>query len=187
MRVRKITDAAVEPVTLAEDKAQLRVDFADDDARITGYITAARQEAEDICQRTLITTTWESVFDGFPEDGGPLRLLMARIIAASSLTYIDTAGVLQTLNPADYQVDVDSEPGYVAPGYDKAWPATRAVLNAVRVRYTAGYGAAAATVPAPIKQWLLLRITQHYNGCAGDQQAEMAQHPLLDVYRIRVF
>jgi len=49
---------AVEPVTLEETKAHLRVEFADDDALIAGLIKAARDCAESATNRKLITQPW---------------------------------------------------------------------------------------------------------------------------------
>lgn len=46
-----------EPVTLAEVKAHLRVDFADDDTLLSSMITAARQIIEDYCHISLVQKT----------------------------------------------------------------------------------------------------------------------------------
>jgi uncharacterized phiE125 gp8 family phage protein len=159
MTIVKITDATVEPITLAEAKLWLRVDQTDEDALIGALITSVRKAAEHEMQRTLIATTWELVVDAFP---AALRLEMPKILSVASVKYIDTAGVEQTLSPADYLVDMDSEPGYVVPAYLKAWPSTRAQINAVRVRYTAGYGPAATDVPQSIVNWLRLHLEHYY-------------------------
>jgi uncharacterized phiE125 gp8 family phage protein len=87
---------------------------------------------------------------------------MPKVLSVVSVKYIDTAGVEQTLSPLDYLVDMDSEPGYVVPAYGKTWPCTRAQINAVRVRYTAGYGATAADVPQSIVNWLRLHLEHYY-------------------------
>lgn len=48
--------AITEPVTLAEAKAQCRVEFDTDDELISGYITAARQYVENFLNKPLV---WE--------------------------------------------------------------------------------------------------------------------------------
>jgi uncharacterized phiE125 gp8 family phage protein len=61
-----VTPPAEEPVSLAEAKSHLRVDFADDDALIAGIIVAARQRAETVCRRALVSQQWRLVVDRFP-------------------------------------------------------------------------------------------------------------------------
>lgn len=159
MALIRITAPAVEPLTLAEAKLHCRVDGSDEDALITALIVAAREQAEHETGRALVTQTWELVHDVFPE---AFVLRRAPIQSVTSLKYLDSAtGAEQTLDPADYLLDKDSEPGYVVPAYGKAWPATWPVPNAVRVRYVCGYGLGAA-VPVAIKQWMLLAIGTMY-------------------------
>ena len=68
--------------------------------------------------------------------------------------YVDEALVEQTLDPLAYGVDMDE--GFLIPF--GAWPATAIVVNAVRIRYRAGYGEAGEDVPEPIRQWIALRV-----------------------------
>ena len=161
MAYKRTVDASTEPVTLAEAKRHLREDLVntDNDTDISAAIKAARHACEERLQRTLITTTWQLTLDAFPE---AIYLPMARIIAVSALQYYDADGALQTLSGADYLVDTASEPGYIVPGYGLSWPATQDRINAVVVTYTAGYGAAASDVPAPIKQWIKLALGDLY-------------------------
>lgn len=46
-----------EPVTLAEVKSHLRVDFTDDDVLLAALITACREAIEDYCHITLVPKT----------------------------------------------------------------------------------------------------------------------------------
>jgi uncharacterized phiE125 gp8 family phage protein len=184
MTTIKITDATVEPITLAEAKLHLRVDGATEDALITALVTATRTACEHRCQRTLLQTTWELTQDGFTD---ALRLEYPRIIAVTSVQYRDAAGVLQTLAGTEYLLDADSEPGYVVPAYGKSWPYTYEQINSVKVRYTAGYGTTADKVPAPLKQWILLHIGHYYKNreaAAGALEPLPYADGLLDPYRI---
>lgn len=187
MTTRLITAPATEPVTLAEAKLQCRIDDATDDALITSLITAAREQCEHILQRSLITQTWEKVLDAFPCDED-IELLNPSIIAITSIKYIDKTTALEvTLASNQYSLDKDSEPGWVMPATGITWPATLDIANAVRVRYTAGYGDA-TTVPAGIKNWILLAVKELYDGCStGNDNKKLPNDFLsgmLDRYRI---
>jgi uncharacterized phiE125 gp8 family phage protein len=162
MALKIITPPAEEPVTPAEAKASpsFRVTGTTDDADITSLITTAREMAEAITRRALITQTLEIVLDGFPSGG--IELYCPPIQSVASIKYIDTDGVEQTLDPLLYAVDDDSEPGLVVPAYGESWPSTRDQVNAVRVRYVAGYGAA-ADVPAAFKTWIKMRAGTLYD------------------------
>jgi uncharacterized phiE125 gp8 family phage protein len=61
--------AGVEPITLNEAKAHLRVFGTDDDGYITSLIAAARQSAESLTDRALLPQTWELALDEFPSIG----------------------------------------------------------------------------------------------------------------------
>ena len=98
----------------------------------------------------------------------------------ATVKYLDVDGVQQTLAGTEYLVDVDSQPGYVVPAYGKAWPATYAQVNAVKVRYTAGYGTTADKVPAPIKQWMLLHIGHYYRNREAVGASALAPLPFAD-------
>lgn len=187
MALIRIAAPASEPLTLAEAKLHCRVDGTDEDALITALIVAAREQAEHETGRALITQTWELVLDAFPE---AFVLRKSPVQSVTSLKYLDSAtGAEQTLDPADYLLDKDSEPGYVVPAYGKAWPYSREVPNAVRVRYVCGYGLAVA-VPQAIKQWMLLAIGTMYENRATSGAGQVYNIPdrfwsgLLDPYRL---
>ncbi len=155
----KITDATVEPITLAQAKAQCKVDGDEEDELLSALITTVRQACEHECGRTMLLTTWENVADRFRP---AIKLQWPTVLGITSVNYIDPEGVERTVHPGDYMLDAASEPGCLAPAYGRSWPATRTHINAVRVRYTAGYGTIAASVPAPLKQWMLLHLA-HYH------------------------
>ena len=153
MTTIKLADAATEAITLAEAKAHLRVDDSNEDTLIGVFISAARNACEARTGRAITPTTYRMALDTFPETG--IELAFPRLISVESVKYYDLAGVLQTVAPADYLVDVISEPGWVSPGPGLIWPEIQERINAVLIDYTAGY----STVPTDLKAWMLLAIT----------------------------
>lgn len=155
------TAPAVEPLSLNEAKAQIRKELTetDEDDSINAWIVAARQACEQFTRRSLITQVWELFLDEFPDTTkGIIKLPWPNLRAVTHIKYYDTDGVQQTLSTSLYQTDIKSVPGRVSPAYNESWPDTRELLNAVEIRYSAGYGDAASAVPGPIKQAMKLLI-----------------------------
>lgn len=163
MSLRLIADATEEPVTLAQARRHLRID-ADttaEDSDITEMIVAARRQAEHETGRALTTQTWERVLDRFPP--AEIELGMPSVIDVVSITYVDTAGLQQTLASSAYVLDRDTDPGYVLPADGTSWPDTYPdTTNAVRVRFRAGYLADADKDRAMLRRWMLLQIGSLY-------------------------
>lgn len=183
-------EPAAEPITLAEAKLHLRVDHDYENDMITSLIVAARQWAENETRRRFINTTLRLSMDCFPE---VIRLPGGKCQSVTSIVYIDTAGVSQTLSASYYTVDTDSEPARIVQAYGYAWPAIRYDPNAVKVTYVAGYGAAATAVPDGIKSAIKLQIGNLYENreatISGTTIAEvpMAAKALLDPFRVPEF
>lgn len=169
MALRLITAPAVEPVTLTEAKLHLRVDHTDDDLLIAGLITAAREYCETWTARAFVQQTWELVIDEFPsEPDSGIVLPKPPLQSVTSVVYDDTGGIEQTVGTIDYEVDTASEPGWVVPSLS-GWPSTFEGINAVRIRFVAGYAPGtnspidyAANVPASIKAAIKLHLGQLY-------------------------
>lgn len=160
----KITDATVEPLTLAEAKAHLRETQTEthNDLYIASLITTVRQAAEDRLQRTLLTTTWQRTLDRFPACSAGVELYMPRVISVVHVKYVAPDGTLTTLDPAAYELENTAEPGLLLPAHNTSWPATRVRPGAVQIQYTAGYGATADKIPQPIVHWIKLALTDLY-------------------------
>lgn len=161
MALSLITAPTAEPVTLAEAKSHLRVDSADDDTLITALIAAARLHLDGKdgwLGRALVTQTWDLLLDDFQ---GVIRLPLAPVQSITSVTYLDTAGVLQTLAASKYRTDLVTEPARITEEFGMVWPSTYGVVNAVTIRFVAGYGAPGA-VPEAIKLGLKALIAHFY-------------------------
>lgn len=188
MALKLITAPAEKPVTLAAAKLHCKVDVTDDDTLLTALIAAATEQAEHRTGRALITQTWELALDAFPAVEIELPLVPAASI--TSIKYLNTAGVEQTIDSLEYGLDTyDSQRHWVIPASDFEWPASYDAANAVKVRYVAGYGDAAA-VPESIKAWILMAVGAWYANREAIAQKESYALPrdfldgLLDPYRV---
>ena len=146
-------------MSLAEAKLHLRVDVDDDDALIGSLISAARQAAETLTGRQMITARWKLVLDAFPCHA--ILLAKCPVQSVVNIQYLDMNGMSQTLPLIDYVVDTACEPARITPVFGKTWPPTLPQIGAVTITFDAGYGAAAA-VPEGIKSWIKLRVGSLY-------------------------
>lgn len=165
MALQLITAPEEEPVSLAEAKAHLRLEHEDEDSVINLLIRASRRRAEEFLGRALVEQTWELVLDAFPD--AEIKLPRPPLLEVVSIKYDDEDGDEQTLPTEDYAIDTVSKPGWVVPA--DTWPTTLDAINAVRIRYTAGYGPTADSpvelasgVPEDIKAGILLFLAHLY-------------------------
>ncbi len=111
---------ASEPVTLAELRAQVRVDDGADDALLLGYLIAARQHVEAYLGRPILATPMRAEIEAWPESGA--LLLNAPVLAVTAVTI--TAPGADDAPWTEYLV----RPGpggmkYLRPAAGASWPA----------------------------------------------------------------
>jgi uncharacterized phiE125 gp8 family phage protein len=161
MALNLITAATIPALTTAEAKAHLRVDHSADDAkidRIVGQATRAAEQA--LGGRALLTQTWELSLDAFPP---ACELTRTPVASVTSVKYVDAAGTLQTLASNLYTLDAADQygPAFVVPAYGTEWPTARDQVNAVVVRYVAGF-TAASQIPPDVMGWIELMVGAMY-------------------------
>lgn len=146
------TDAALEPITLKEAKAHLRVTYTDEDMLIAALIKAARQNVEQYTWRAILTQTWDMYLDFMPgtnyfcnyyptlSNGWSselLRLPKGRLQSITHFKYFDTANAEQTLvENTDFRVDKVSEPARIQMINT---PSVYDCINAINIRYVCGW------------------------------------------------
>jgi len=158
MTLSLVTPPTAEPVTLAQQKLHSRVTLDYEDSLIEGLIRAARQYAETVQRRQLITATWRLSLAQFPCE---LVLPLPPLQSVTSINYVDGAGDTQTLSPSLYIVDAYREPGRIVPAYGTLWPTARCQPNSVNVTFVAGYGDLPSDVPESTRQAVKL-LTGHW-------------------------
>lgn len=151
MNLEVVSTAGVEPVTLAEAKAQLNIDSADTtwDTIINSLIPVVREVAESETQRDLKVTTYKLSLDGFRKI---IVLPRNPLIEVVSITYTDDSDVEQTLSTDDYQV-VIGDKGRV---YIDTEVSPKTAHDAVKITFKAGYATAAEV---PRKTWQGMQFT----------------------------
>jgi uncharacterized phiE125 gp8 family phage protein len=187
MGLSLVTAPTVEPISLIEAKASLKIDTDDDNEPLDALIRAARFRCETITGRQLMTATWELRLDAFP-CSYVIEIPKPPLLSITSISYVDTAGATQVWNSSNYLVDAPAGPfagfGRVQPAYGISWPSTRSdTLNAVLIRFTAGYGAAAEAVPADIRYAIRLLLNAWYEGAIDDDVRALAMMTPYKVYR----
>lgn len=181
------------------------------------FITAARQAAEQYMNRAIYNQTWQRTLDHFPlwwdasgtvnpsyrQDWPYFSDYWNRIridvpfpgtVSVSSITYLDTTGTQQTLDPSTYNVDLTSEPARIVPAKGLYWPAQMTYIpGSVAITFVAGSygdGATVDTCPETIKSAIKLIVARLYQlGDAAPMENELiprAAKALLDFYTIHV-
>ena len=189
MGLKVINAPTEEPVTVAEAKDWMNVDADDKDNQISKVlIPMARKSVEDFTRRSLVTTTWDLFLDEFPVSG-EIRIPNAPLQSVTSISYVDADGNTQTWNASLYAVDTTSEPARIEPAFGETFPTTRKQMNAVTVRFLAGYGLA-VDVPSGLKAGVLATVTHWYDNpgpvVVGASVAQLPFHVERLLWQFRV-
>lgn len=168
---------AVEPLTTAECKAQMAVDFADDDAYIATLISAAVAlfDGQGALGKAMITQTWQQFETQSP---GTVTLRMCPVQSVTEIGYFDTNGNSQTATLSDFDVFGTPDRKTVAPKAGKSWPTAQDRPDAIWIKYTAGYGNAATDVPATILAAMKLTVAHWYEQREAATVKKMSDLPI---------
>ena len=143
-----------EPLLLHEAKEHLQVEHDSDDAYIATLVKAARAWVETHTARALITRTLVVDFDA-EEAESPITLPLAPLGTLTSVAYFAVDGTSTTVSAADYYT-VGTDPARLV-ALNTGWYLYRP-WKALRVTYTAGYGASGESVPDDIMHALKICV-----------------------------
>ena len=145
MRSTLVEPPTVEPVSVAEAKVQAVIEHDVHDEMVSRLIMAARQEAEQITGRALITQNWRQRGSS---NGDAVEL--RRWPALEVVSVSDDRGELPD---SDWTAQLGESPIVEPVGRFE---------GVITVTYKAGYGVDPEAVPAPIRQWIVATAASLY-------------------------
>jgi uncharacterized phiE125 gp8 family phage protein len=181
MLITTITPPSVEPLSLGEIKLHLRLTNNDHNILMERYMKAAREMTEAHCNRAFVQRTLEQQMDEFKDE---ILLGYPPLNSVTSVKYIDTDGVEQTLSTTIYDTDTNHEPGRITLAYNQSWPSIRDQVNAVKIRFVAGYDSGgspddlAANIPNEAIVAMLLLIGHWFKNAEATTDLKLMSLPL---------
>jgi len=138
--------------------------------------------------RALNTQTWDLVVDQFQGYGPPIEkgfyprqyyqsdyyyqggygqpyrqspgipIPLPPLQSVTSVKYLDSDGVLQTLDPATY-VTQNGAPSHIVLANGASWPSISTLPGSVIIRFIAGYGDKGSDVPETVRTAITLQVS----------------------------
>ena len=172
-----VTAPATASLTLAEVKAQLRIDSDDEDTLLTNLIHAAEAHVDGLGDlgRAMITQTWAQYENQAP---GWVRLRMTPVQALATVEYYDADGTLQTATLADFELWRDGDFMLCKPKDGAQWPGADTRPDAIKISYTVGFGDASTDIPESIRQAMLMLIAHLYENRESATEAKLMSTPM---------
>lgn len=196
MRIVQTSMPNREPLLLDEVKEHLRIDSDHEDAKIAGFIAAARAAIETASGLYLIDRDIEVFIDGW----GDLQLVGSKnchgdldyivpsnafnkqallplkpVCAVSAVTLIDGEDSETEWNAANYQLQAGLEPKLSLTS-GASWPTPPRRVEGIKISLTAGFGPDWNAVPETLRQAIMMMATKLYVA-RGDE--DMSQVNLL--------
>lgn len=156
-----VTPAAETVVSVADLKAHLNIDSADDDAYIGSLISAATDRLDGIrspLNVALVSQVWRQDFDRFCS---VMRLPLGPVSGIVEVGYLDEAHAAQVVAASNYYLMTDQVGPYVEFDDDYSFQSTSTRRAVVSITFTAGYADANA-VPDTYKHMIRMTVAHWY-------------------------
>lgn len=145
-------------VSLEEARVAARIDDTDRDGEVETRVRAITADAEHYTGRAIIDQTHRVTLDAFTA-----RIELPKVpVQSVEVKYLDVDGIEQTLDPQDYFLDDSETPNAIVPAPGRAWPATYARINAVKVDAICGYGPDHTTTPAAFRGYIVAKVQEYF-------------------------
>ena len=196
-RLERVTAPATEAITLAEAKAQCRIDDSDSDTLIGRLIEVARDKIDGPYGAgiALVSQQWRMSLDCMPSR---IFVPMGPVMSIDTLTYLDDGGTRQTLSAESYTWRKEFMGAWIKPVYNGTWPTVRRDYDSVQVTFTAGFPGTSDSpvslenIPATLKHAMLLLVGHYYENreafLAGDAvELPLGFNDILNGFRVGRF
>ena len=171
-----------EPLSLADAKTFMHILEVDEDTLITSMIVSAREYAESYTNRQFEIATWELITDRMYSG---LTIDKSTVTEISSIEYMDSDGVYQTLSTDDYYLYFEHG---AAKLHFESIPSYKSDKRAIKITFKAGY----TTVPSSIVSYLKVLVSTIYEnreqyivGVSIETMANPAIHKMLNMYKVQ--
>jgi len=164
MTVSLLAPPTLEPVSLEEAKAHLRLAGSDDDDYVSALIVAARLQVETAIRRVLIDQTWRIYRDDWPDDGS-IDLPIAPVRSIVEIVVYDADGDPTTLAPTAWALDAASVPARLR--LLGTGPAPGRPLNGIEIDVVAGYGPSGVAVPQSLRLAIMMLVARWFENREG--------------------
>lgn len=154
MTIIELTSPAVEPLTLVEIRAHLRLETEEEDGLLSALAIVAREHLERETGLVLAARDFRLCLDDWPADGivtiprGPVR-------AVSAVTVYDADGEPQLVDLAGHLLDGEARPARL---WLRAVPEPGRAMNGIEIEFSAGFGESGADVPETLKRAMLQHV-----------------------------
>jgi len=160
MATTLLAGPTVEPITLTEAKAHLRVDSSADDTLIQSLIMASRLHIEAALDLALISQSWRFQLDRWPRSRS-LNLPMRPVQSLTTVKVFNGDDDSEALENTAFILDGTANPARLILSGSMSLPAPGRAAKGIEIDFVAGYGDAPSDVPQTIRQALLL-LTAHW-------------------------
>jgi uncharacterized phiE125 gp8 family phage protein len=174
MVMTRIQVPAVEPVTLVEAKAHLRVTDSLEDTLIGRLIAAAREEVEAAAGLALISQNWRLYLDAWPSSG-IVRIRRHPVQSIIMVTVYDRNGVAHAQSLSGLVLDRASRPARLHVP-DSLMPPAH-ITNGIEIDFRAGYGDTGVDVPDGLKRAVLLLVAHWFEHRGSGETGSVATWP----------
>ena len=170
-----VSGPSIEPVSLDEAKAWLRVTHDDENSLIEDLIAAARARVEHATGLALITQQFEEILDGWPSHrlsgfGRAFALARGPVQNVETVSILNRDGGVTLWDSNEYRFEPGVS-GRLVAVYPHTLPRPEVPVAGVELSFTAGYGGSVGDVPEPLREAVLNLVGDAYGNVEPAESA----------------